>query len=734
VHYFHHILKFARYYQFVNPNHTNYTAQLQPVNMPTRTHSVRFPTFARKPRRIRGPAMQIAPGIFADSHEAEQQFFLSQASQMQLLANSAGVKQRYQSELKGLKKDLKATRARRKHVTTGPSEVPSDQMKVQIINAEDQRKTEVIPEASRIDVRYGKITELEDNNASLKTEAKTLTEERDCLESMYDTSELALVDIITKFAEMHDQQIEQGRLNEEKVQREKAKFQEQLTESDNRFKTERSNHDVTFQELQKSSAESVSKQLALDESASMLQYLKADHEFLGKEYMHLRHERDSLKDNLEDFQCENETLRGEHDLASKTQADAAFEKDEQLKATKLELESALAEINDLRGVVDLVEDSTDVGLETDDTLIGDESSLHGESSQIKVEPEHSPVSDTEPNCEDEPFTTAPSSPPTMNFGQISDSSSGESESVLEDFVSDGANANGPARMTTSMTGSNATSTDHVQPVDEHSQEIDIDVEKFEKDVSSSEGEERSFGDSEDSQDSVSVSSNYAISARDSASSPSRDSEVPAETRSPSRNFNSFADLIKASKLEASKSTSEQKAVPDPTAGAFTPSFTCTSTEEPIRKPEDAIPWWNKTPLSSPKDEPSWRAPSEDATEPLSKPYHVPKKFSATPRSVPDQSRPMGDMMSSKWAPQNTPYIPATSQPQPMQSQSKPQHLPTGGLKRSTWASGGANTKVAKQPPTGGRRGRDNSGERYPILFQGNEGRGGPRKRGRDLSD
>ncbi|KAH6473578.1 hypothetical protein HBI81_032140 [Parastagonospora nodorum] len=298
--------------------------------MPTRTHSVRFPTFARKLRRVHDPAMQIAPGIFADSHETKQQFFLSQAFQMQLLANRAGVKQGYKSELQGLRKDLKATRGRRKQDTTGPSEVPSDQIKVQVINAEDQRKTEVIPEASRIDVRDGKTTELEDNNARLKSKAKTSTEERDRVQSMYDTSELALVDIITKCTEMQDQQVEQGRLNEEKFQREKAKFQEQLSESDDRLKTERSNHDVTRQDFQMSSAESVSKQLALDESASAPHYLKADHEFLGKEYMHLRHQRDSLKDKLEDLESENETLRGERDLASKTQADAAFEKDEQL--------------------------------------------------------------------------------------------------------------------------------------------------------------------------------------------------------------------------------------------------------------------------------------------------------------------------------------------------------------------------------------------------------------------
>ncbi|KAH4198966.1 hypothetical protein HBI17_226060 [Parastagonospora nodorum] len=724
--------------------------------MPTRTHSVRFPTFARKPRRIHDPAMQIAPGIFADSHEAERQFFLSQASQMQLLANSAGVKQGYRSELKGLKKDLKATRARRKQDTTGPSEVTSDQIKVQIINAEDRRHTEVIPEASRVDIRDAKITELEDNNARLKSKAKTLTEERDRLQNMHDTSELGLVDIITKCTEMQDQQVEQGRLNEEKFQREKAKFQEQLTESDNRLKTERSNHDVTRQDFQKSSAESVSKQLALDESASALHYLKADHEFLGKEYMHLRHQRDSLKDKLEEVQCENETLRGERDLASKTQADAAFEKDEQLKATKLELESALAVINDLREVVDHVKDSTDIDLETDDTLIGDELSLHGESSQIKVEPGHSPVSDTEPNCEDESFTTALSSPPTMNFDQfrvkapiakLDDRVFGSTASNNSIFGNKQLSNVDPEHMVIETTkpflkfASNPAQNDDsdgeddsedkaanisdVEPVTLKSQASfgqisDISSGELksvlEEDVSSSEGEERSFGDSEDSQDSMSVLSNHAISARDSASSPSIDSDVPAETRSPSGNFNSFADLIKASKLEASRSISEQKAVLHLTARAFPQSSTCTSTEEPIRKPEDAIPWWNKTPLSSSKNEPSQPVPSEDATEPLSKPYHVPEKFSVAQRSVPDQSRPMGGMMSSKWAPQNTPYIPAASQPQSMQSQSKSQHLPTGGLKRSMWASGGANTKVAKQPPTGGRRGRDNNGERYPILF------------------
>lgn len=139
---------------------------------------------------------------------------------MQLLANSAGVKQQYQAELKGLKKDLKATRTRHKQDITSPSDVPREHIKVQIIKTENQRNAEVITETPRIDVRDGKITELEEHNARLKTEFKTLTQERDRVQSMCDSSEASLVDIVTECTEMHDQQV-----------REKAKLQEQLSVS-----------------------------------------------------------------------------------------------------------------------------------------------------------------------------------------------------------------------------------------------------------------------------------------------------------------------------------------------------------------------------------------------------------------------------------------------------------------------------------------------------------------------
>lgn len=516
---------------------------------------------------------------------------------------------------------------------------------------------------------------------------------------------------------------------------------------------------------------------------------KAEHEPLEKDHINLRHERDSLKEDLQDFQCENDGLRKERDLAAKAQADTACvasEKDEQLKAMKLELESALAEIKDLRGVADPVEDSTDIGLENDDTLIGDESSLHRESNHIKVELEHAPVSDTEPRYEHASIATAPPSPPTMAFGdlrikisvdKLNDRALGSTASNISIFGSKQQSHVDLKRMVIEPNipfakfastpaqddGSDKDSDEEDDSDDEAANISDVDFvtpNSQEFSVSSSEGEEQSFSVSEDSEDSVEVTSNDegldipednfsnlsqdARSARDSASSPSSNSKVPAEHQSPSRNYKSLADLIKASK--ANNSTKEQSVVLNPTTAAFRPPFAFMSAAEPIKKPLSAtekVRPWVSTPMSLPKDEPSQPVPPEIATEPLSKPDRVPKKSSVALRSIPDQSRPVGGMMSSKWAPQTPPSIPAASQQQPkLQSQSEPQDLSTDGRKHSMLATGGA-TEVAKhhgQPSTsrrggrGGRGRRDNDGARQGSVFKGNYGRGGRRQRGHNLSD
>jgi hypothetical protein len=52
-------------------------------------------------------AVEIAPGIFANGHAAEQQLWQGQSSHTQKLAKSPVVKKKYQSEVKTLKKDMK---------------------------------------------------------------------------------------------------------------------------------------------------------------------------------------------------------------------------------------------------------------------------------------------------------------------------------------------------------------------------------------------------------------------------------------------------------------------------------------------------------------------------------------------------------------------------------------------------------------------------------------------------
>jgi hypothetical protein len=76
----------------------------------------RFRPSPRKTRSTHDLRIEVSPGIFAISHEAEQQFFFDQVSHMHMLAGSAGVKHRYQLKIKELKKSLKSTAAQVKDI------------------------------------------------------------------------------------------------------------------------------------------------------------------------------------------------------------------------------------------------------------------------------------------------------------------------------------------------------------------------------------------------------------------------------------------------------------------------------------------------------------------------------------------------------------------------------------------------------------------------------------------
>jgi tRNA A22 N-methylase len=61
-------------------------------------------------------AASIGPGIFATSHKAEQKFWQQQADNMQRLAKSANSKNKYQSELHTMKKELKVARSELRNI------------------------------------------------------------------------------------------------------------------------------------------------------------------------------------------------------------------------------------------------------------------------------------------------------------------------------------------------------------------------------------------------------------------------------------------------------------------------------------------------------------------------------------------------------------------------------------------------------------------------------------------
>jgi hypothetical protein len=335
--------------------------------MPSRGQLLKFPEVVHKSVSSNDESTkitkttEIAPGIFAFNHKAEQQFWQHQASHMQKLAKSANVKNKYQFQMNTLKKDVKVARSELRGIKGQLSAVlPSTEEALQVqicakdADFDDLPKSADEPEEASAKVKHEQsetVRDLRDRIGRLETAFATVTLQRDDLQNKLDASEASFTDIPDEFSKCHDElekikskalvwqaAIEQSRVEEEKQRRAIDELESQLTKSNEQLEAERAESNTTGVILRKTSARLGDTQTLLKMSESKL---------LG-------------------LQAECDILQQERTAATKTQADlvyAAHAKDIEIAKTQQELRAArdkVAELEGQRAALDTVVDAEDI--------------------------------------------------------------------------------------------------------------------------------------------------------------------------------------------------------------------------------------------------------------------------------------------------------------------------------------------------------------------------------------
>jgi chromosome segregation ATPase len=284
--------------------------------MSSRGRSVQFPKTGRKSDHLNHGASEIAPGIFAASHEAEQQFWQGQTSHMERLATSADAKRKYQSEIKTMKQDLRATRSELRDIKdlfnavlsktdsmstqsknmSKTEEQPQAETGAEVRNSDDRLTiTNTLEETSAYveDENTKALAELQDRIAQLETDLATVIAQRDELHNDVDASDASLTEITSKFTECHNEledikatvtiwqaAIERGWLQEEVQLRTIGELQSQLEKSEEALAAERAQNNSTSKNLKGISEALDSTRSALETSESKLQDLHAEYDAL----------------------------------------------------------------------------------------------------------------------------------------------------------------------------------------------------------------------------------------------------------------------------------------------------------------------------------------------------------------------------------------------------------------------------------------------------------------------
>jgi hypothetical protein len=336
--------------------------------MPTRIRSVQFPSIAHRTHATREKTIEVAPGIFASNHEAEQRFFLTQASHMKMLANSAGVKERDTRELKRLKKCLKAAQScltgiasqskQKSAIVCEPDHQLREQISAKDMMIENHTQAANALEQAHENDKRDALAELHQRTVSLETNLKNVVEERENAQSTYNAFGEAFTDIHAESTTRYDQDealkskesvwqadLEQSGLFVKKHEIIIEELQSQMKDLNDKLKAEQAAHNTIQQHLTNAFALVASTKLDLDRSKKETQNLKTLYAALQERHEVCAFRRDycdKLEGDLEDLRRENEDLVDERDKAAKAQADevyAAFTKDREMAALKSELDT-----------------------------------------------------------------------------------------------------------------------------------------------------------------------------------------------------------------------------------------------------------------------------------------------------------------------------------------------------------------------------------------------------------
>jgi hypothetical protein len=148
--------------------------------MPSRRRSIRPPSSARKPE---SNIIEIAPSISTATHHAKEQFWTGQASKMQTLVRSAGVKQQYRTEVTRLKRSLSGAQRERSRLQ-------------KLVKKGWAIFNNAVAELEQNPTHGKELVELQELVSRLRTSIASLTEQRDEFLSKFHAADGSLTKVM----------------------------------------------------------------------------------------------------------------------------------------------------------------------------------------------------------------------------------------------------------------------------------------------------------------------------------------------------------------------------------------------------------------------------------------------------------------------------------------------------------------------------------------------------------
>ncbi|KAF2826209.1 hypothetical protein CC86DRAFT_417247 [Ophiobolus disseminans] len=325
---------------------------------------VQFPDIMRATRYTPNPTIQVAPEVFAIDHSSEQQFFISQASHMEMLADSAGVKSQYHIETKRLKKDLRIALSEVKGTKATINAVVSrmtDGNTKDTIPLEEKDSANELQNTALEQPKEEKrniSVDLQKRICDLEGSLNPVAERCDDTRSDTESAKSALADVTTQYIKCYED-LETLKLREHVLQ--EAIEESSGTESDEQsmgdlhselkkaqdaLKIKEVEHWITCRTLHEASTATISAQNAFMTKNAELKTLTEEYEKLLEDYG-VQHE-------------DLETMETARDQVTQSHTHMAYkvsEKEKQLEETNQKLCDALHKISQLEGAQNALEDT-----------------------------------------------------------------------------------------------------------------------------------------------------------------------------------------------------------------------------------------------------------------------------------------------------------------------------------------------------------------------------------------